>query len=115
MARARYSIGIDLGTTNSALAFAPLVGDAKPEVLLVPQWESSDGAAEQPTLPAFLYLPEEAVAARFRTRNVGAGEWIVVALTVIGLGLTSGDTQLRGGDAFGHGATRRSPAHTLRA
>jgi|SRR5208283_3364500 len=83
MAGARYSIGIDLGTTNSALAFAPLVGDAKPEVLLVPQWESLTALAEQPTLPSFLYLPEEAVAAQLRTRNMGAGEWIVVALTVI--------------------------------
>ena len=37
--RARFAIGIDLGTTNSALAFAPLVGEGTPEVLLVPQWE----------------------------------------------------------------------------
>jgi len=77
VASARYSIGIDLGTTNSALAFAPLVGNAKPEVLLVPQWESLSALAEQPTLPSFLYLPEEAVAAQLRTRNSGAGEWIV--------------------------------------
>ena len=27
MSAARYSIGIDLGTTNSALAYAPLAGD----------------------------------------------------------------------------------------
>ena len=37
--RARFAIGIDLGTTNSALAFAPLVGEGTPEVLLIPQWE----------------------------------------------------------------------------
>jgi len=35
MARARYSIGLDLGTTNSALASAPLLGEAKPEILLI--------------------------------------------------------------------------------
>jgi molecular chaperone DnaK (HSP70) len=36
MARARFSIGIDLGTTNSALAFAPLTGEARPEILPIP-------------------------------------------------------------------------------
>src|SRR5271157_4181200 len=77
MAGARYSIGIDLGTTNSALAFAPLVGEAKPDILLVPQWESLTALAEQPTLPSFLYLPEDAVAAQLRSRSAGAGEWIV--------------------------------------
>ena len=78
MARARFSIGIDLGTTNSALAFAPLVGEAAPEILLVPQWESLAGLAEERTLPSFLYLPEDAVAAHFRaTRSIGAGQWII--------------------------------------
>src|SRR5271166_2437682 len=77
MSRARFSIGIDLGTTNSALAFAPLTGETKPEILQVSQWESLDGLVEAPTLPSFLYLPEEAVAARLRGRAVGAGQWIV--------------------------------------
>jgi molecular chaperone DnaK (HSP70) len=77
MARARFSIGIDLGTTNSALAFAPLVGEAAPEILLVPQWESLAGLAEERTLPSFLYLPEDAVAAHFRARSIGAGQWII--------------------------------------
>jgi molecular chaperone DnaK (HSP70) len=76
-ARARFSIGIDLGTTNSALAFAPLIGEGTPEILFIPQWESLDGLAEKPTLPSFLYLPEEAVAAHLRSRQVGAGQWIV--------------------------------------
>jgi len=77
MARARFSIGIDLGTTNSALAFVPLVGEATPEIFVVPQWESLAGLAEGPTLPSFLYLPEDAVAAHFRGRAVGAGQWII--------------------------------------
>jgi molecular chaperone DnaK (HSP70) len=76
MAPARFSIGIDLGTTNSALAFVPLVGEATPEILFVPQWESLAGLAEGPTLPSFLYLPEDAVAAHFLGR-VGAGQWII--------------------------------------
>jgi molecular chaperone DnaK (HSP70) len=76
-ARARFSIGIDLGTTNTALAFAPLVGEGTPEILFVPQWESLAGLTEEPTLPSFLYLPEEAAAAYFRGGEVGAGQWIV--------------------------------------
>ena len=75
--RARFAIGIDLGTTNSALAFAPLVGKGTPEVLLVPQWEGLASLTETPTLPSFLYLPEEAVAAHLRGEEVGAGQWIV--------------------------------------
>ena len=76
-AHARFSIGIDLGTTNSALAFAPLVGEGTPEILSIPQWESLAGLTEEPTLPSFLYLPEEAAAAHFRGKEVGAGEWVV--------------------------------------
>jgi molecular chaperone DnaK (HSP70) len=77
MARTRFSIGIDLGTTNSVLAFVPLVGEATPEVLCVPQWETLTGLAEAPTLPSFLYLPEDTVAAHFRGSAVGAGQWII--------------------------------------
>jgi molecular chaperone DnaK (HSP70) len=77
MASARFSIGIDLGTTNSVLAFVSLVGDATPEILFVPQWESLVGLAEASTLLSFLYRPEDAVAAHFRGREVGAGEWII--------------------------------------
>ena len=75
--RARFSIGIDLGTTNSALAFVPLVSEGTPEILFIPQWESLAGLTEEPTLPSFLYLPEKALAAYFRGREVGGGQWIV--------------------------------------
>jgi molecular chaperone DnaK (HSP70) len=74
---ARFSIGIDLGTTNSALAFASLVGEGTPEILFVPQWESLAGLTEEPMLPSFLYLPEETAAAYFRGGEVAAGQWIV--------------------------------------
>ena len=76
-AHARFSIGIDLGTTNSAVAFAPLVGEGTPEILFVPQWESLAGLTEEPTLPSFLYFPEEAAAAHFRGREAGDGQWVV--------------------------------------
>ncbi len=77
MTKARFSIGIDLGTTNSALAFAPLDGDAGPDILPIPQWDSLAGVAAAPTLPSFLYLPEDAVAEQLRGRAAGDGSWIV--------------------------------------
>ena len=55
---ARFSIGIDLGTTNSALAYAPLSGDAAPDCLPVAQWESPATLVEAATLPSFLYFPD---------------------------------------------------------
>src|SRR5690348_17849213 len=48
-----------------------------PEVLLVSQWEGLASLTEKPTLPSFLYLPEEAVAAHLRGEDVEAGQWIV--------------------------------------
>jgi molecular chaperone DnaK (HSP70) len=57
---AAFVIGIDLGTTNSVLAFAPLAGD-KPEVRLlpIPQLVAAGVVENRTTLPSFLYLAEE--------------------------------------------------------
>src|SRR3954470_10242045 len=58
---ARYLIGIDLGTTNSALAFIDLdrKRSGKPEVqpFPVPQLVNPGEVAPRPLLPSFLYLP----------------------------------------------------------
>ena len=88
--RDRFSIGIDLGTTNSALAFVPLADEAAPEIMLIPQWESLAGLAEQPTLPSFLYLPEDTVATHFRNRAAGDGQWIIGRLARAKAGETPG-------------------------
>ena len=77
MAPARFSIGIDLGTTNCALAFVPLTGKAKSEVLEIPQWEGLSEVTDFPALPSFLYLPEEAAAAQIQSGKAGNEEWIV--------------------------------------
>ena len=68
---ARFSIGIDLGTTNSALAYVPLDGDEPARALAIQQWETSATLVEAPTLPSFLYLPEDALAAQLRGRATG--------------------------------------------
>jgi hypothetical protein len=60
---ARYVIGIDLGTTNSALAYAELRPDADPfgpanvQLLAIPQLVNPGEVREENLLPSFLYLP----------------------------------------------------------
>jgi molecular chaperone DnaK (HSP70) len=87
---ARFSIGIDLGTTNSALAYVPLSSDAQPEVLAVAQWEGPATLVEAPTLPSFLYLPEDALAAELRGKVPGTEGWIAGRLAHRRAGETPG-------------------------
>ena len=60
---AQYAIGIDLGTTNSVLAYAPLEdGDSGPptiRVLEVPQLVAAGTVERRGALPSFLYLATE--------------------------------------------------------
>jgi hypothetical protein len=60
---AYYAIGIDLGTTNSVLAYAPL-GTEKPDVkvLPIPQLVAGSTAEPRDMLPSFLYLGTDAEA-----------------------------------------------------
>jgi hypothetical protein len=61
----RRAVGIDLGTTNSALAhraLGPEAGVAEP--LPIPQLVRAGEVEERPLLPSFLYLPHEAELAR---------------------------------------------------
>ena len=87
---ARFSIGVDLGTTNSALAYVPLTGDAQPEALAIPQWESPAALVEAPTLPSFLYLPEDGRAAELPGRVPGTEGWIAGRLARRRAGETPG-------------------------
>ncbi|HMO52275.1 MAG TPA: Hsp70 family protein [Kiritimatiellia bacterium] len=55
-----YSIGIDLGTTNCALAAIRLDDDNAACALLdIPQMTSATAREARPLLPSFLYLPTE--------------------------------------------------------
>jgi hypothetical protein len=59
----RYVIGIDLGTTNSALAYAEIRADADPfapanvQLLGIPQLVNPGEVRDEDLLPSFLYLP----------------------------------------------------------
>lgn len=58
----RYIIGIDLGTTNSAVAYVDLTAEIEsPEsairIFEIPQYVALGEVAKRPVLPSFLYLP----------------------------------------------------------
>src|SRR5437870_1249807 len=61
MAESRYVVGIDLGTTNSALAYVDTGAGEADDITLaqlpVPQVVQPGTVEEKPLLPSFLYLP----------------------------------------------------------
>jgi len=59
MAASRFVIGLDLGTTNCALAYVDTGAgpDAKVTPFAIPQVVSPGTVDERPLLPSFLYLP----------------------------------------------------------
>jgi len=54
---ARYVVGIDLGTTNSVVAYAPVDGSDAIRVLPIPQLVAPGTTESAQQLPSFLYLP----------------------------------------------------------
>ncbi len=77
---AKFVIGIDLGTTNSVLAYAPLDAE-KPEVscLPIPQLVAPGTVESRSTLPSFLYLAteQETAARQFDLQWHQAAEYVV--------------------------------------
>jgi hypothetical protein len=53
----RFVVGIDLGTTNCALAYLDTGTGGSPKVLPIPQVVNPGEVAERQLLPSFLYLP----------------------------------------------------------
>ena len=53
---ARFSLGIDLGTSNCAIALTDLETD-QTEILPIPQILAANQLGEKPTLASALYLP----------------------------------------------------------
>ncbi|MCS6977329.1 MAG: Hsp70 family protein [Gemmatales bacterium] len=60
MVGSRFVVGIDLGTTNSALAYADTGAGDSPSIRVLPilQLVRAGDVAERPLLPSFLYLPK---------------------------------------------------------
>src|SRR3954451_18319230 len=59
MSSSRFVVGIDLGTTNCALAYFDTGAGDEPALqhLLIPQVVQPGVVEERPLLPSFLYLP----------------------------------------------------------
>ena len=72
----RFSVGIDLGTTNSVVGYAELNGNhpkkAAPElnILPIPQLIAPGQVESRQSLPSFLYLPRESEAHSLTTTLV---------------------------------------------
>tara|TARA_R110002049_G_scaffold2750_2_gene21731 strand:+ start:607639 stop:609408 length:1770 start_codon:yes stop_codon:yes gene_type:complete len=64
---ARYSVGIDLGTTNSVVAYSPLDSKTDLRRLMIPQVVGTDQIESRASLPSFLYLPREGEIASLRS------------------------------------------------
>ena len=75
---AQYCIGIDLGTTNSVLAFAPL---GEPEALIavlpIPQLVAPGAIERRLSLPSFLYLAKSLQDPAFQVPGIRMGVGIV--------------------------------------
>jgi molecular chaperone DnaK (HSP70) len=77
MVQPQFSIGIDLGTTNCAMAFERLDNDApQSELFLVPQWETASRFSAAATLPSFLYFLSPDEAAQLSGDTTPLAEWI---------------------------------------
>lgn len=112
MAVAKYSIGIDLGTTNCAMAFTPLDNEnALSEIFTIQQWESADLLAESDTLPSFLYLPTRQESSQLHAdepdRNPG---WVTGRFARKRAGETPGRVAHSAKSWLGHHAVDRTAA-----
>ncbi|SDE07381.1 hsp70 family protein [Desulfuromonas thiophila] len=80
-ARPRFCIGIDLGTTNTALAYVdrqqPRQGS---QLLLLPQWDSAASIRQLNSLPSFAYLPEQPPRAGENQLPASDSPWLVGTL-----------------------------------
>jgi molecular chaperone DnaK (HSP70) len=110
MASPNFSIGIDLGTTNCALAFCRLdAADAPSEVFAIAQWESLERLGEPNTLASFLYLPTAQEAAQLQGAQQAAGaKWIPGRLARTRAGETPGRVAHSAKSWLGHHAVDRS-------
>ncbi|HSI84326.1 MAG TPA: Hsp70 family protein, partial [Candidatus Methylacidiphilales bacterium] len=113
MAQPLYSIGIDLGTTNCAVAYAPL-DDARATSLTLPllQWETPTAMAEFSALPSFLWLPTDAERDQLRGKSAagGAEEWVVGRLARHQAALTPERVVHSAKSWLGHHAVDRAAA-----
>jgi molecular chaperone DnaK (HSP70) len=76
----RFAVGIDLGTTNCALAEATVEGEEVPQALGLPQVVAPGEVAAKGLLPSFLFFP---AADQFAKHSLGV-PWYPTARDVVG-------------------------------
>src|ERR1700751_4505611 len=77
MARAKFSISIDLGTTNCAMAFEALdETPSRTEVFPISQLETVTAFVEASTPPSFLYLPPKKEIDDLGGADADSDRWI---------------------------------------
>jgi molecular chaperone DnaK (HSP70) len=110
MAEPNFSIGIDLGTTNCAMAFCRLgQTGARSEVFAIPQWESLERLGEPTTLASFLYFPTPQEAGILcGTSEAMSAKWIPGRLARRRAGETPGRVAHSAKSWLGHHAVDRS-------
>lgn len=74
---ARYALGIDLGTTNSVLAYAPLGTDQPVQLLSIPQVVDDHTVESLTSLASFSYLPADEAHDRFKLPWGSPGNYCV--------------------------------------
>ena len=58
--RAKYIIGIDLGTTNCAVTYKTIEAESEIQALDIPQYNAQGQYENQALMPSFLYIPNQA-------------------------------------------------------
>jgi molecular chaperone DnaK (HSP70) len=108
----KFSIGIDLGTTNCAISYVSLDAEsAISEVFAIAQWESTDRLVDSNTLPSFLYLPTEAEATQLHGADrPGDAEWVCGRIARKRAGETPGRVAHSAKSWLGHHAVDRTVA-----
>lgn len=108
---AKFSIGIDLGTTNCAMACVALdVAGAQSEVVAVPQWHAPGQLAEPVTLPSFLYLPTAEERSALHPAAAPDSPWVPGELARERAAETPGRVVHSAKSWLGHHAVDRSAA-----
>ncbi len=67
-------VGIDLGTTHTVVAWAPVRADADPEIFQVPQRVSPTEVDGRSLLPSFLYAP---LPGELAEAERDSGDWVI--------------------------------------
>nr|MDQ3003320.1 molecular chaperone DnaK [Fibrobacterota bacterium] len=84
--RQRFSIGIDLGTSNCALAYVDLrEKDAPSRILEIPQWDTAERSVTLAVLPSFAYYPRGGMPGATAVESAGTAPVDPKGRQVVGL------------------------------